>query len=222
MAYYECSVSYHRMKIDDFFAFIDGVKAGYYRAGSPFTAPVMPKAQYEALCNAFIHSHSEYVNGGLNQKGKFMMDRTALMEALDDIKDDVNKVAAGMDTVILEGGFKPRKVMRSKKTKPATPQVEYMKGGTSREILTACKKIPDAESYTCILFEGVSAQGKLRVQGDVIIIPKDLAVMYISESKSRKKSFANLKQFETYYAYFLARNTAGISPLSEERSFMCV
>jgi hypothetical protein len=45
--------------------------------------------------------------------------------------------------------------------------------------------------------EGFSAQSKLRVQGDVIIIPKDLAVVYISESKSRKKSFINLKQFES-------------------------
>jgi hypothetical protein len=71
--------------------------------------------------------------------------------------------------------------------------------GATREILTACKKVTDAASYTCILCEGVSAKGLIRVEGDLVIIPKDLAIVYISESQHRRKKFQNLKQLETYY-----------------------
>jgi hypothetical protein len=222
MAYYECSLNYHRMKIDEFQFFSAAVKAGYYKPASPFTSPVMPEAQFEGLQQNFSSAHADFTNGGREQKGRFMIAKVELMEALDAIKDDVNEVAAGEDTIIVLGGFKPRKVFRSKKTIPQAPEIDYLKHGTTCEILAVCEKVAEAESYTCILCEGISAYGKIKVEGDVIVIPKDFANVFISESKSRKKSFINLRQKETYYVYFIARNSAGISALSEERTIICV
>jgi hypothetical protein len=221
-AYYECSMNYHRMKILEFEEFSGGVEKGYYRPGGSFTAPVIPKAQFQALRSAFWQSHTAYKNQGKLYKAEHLIAKKNLIEALDEIKNDVDEVASGVDTIVMEGGFKPRKAIRAKKNKPGTPIFEYVKHGATCEILALCKKVEGAESYTCIISEGVSAKGAIRVEGTVIIIPKEFTNVYISESQGRKKSFINLKQRETYYVYFFARNAAGISSLSEERSIICV
>jgi hypothetical protein len=166
--------------------------------------------------------HNEYKLKGKLFKAEFKMAKQALLDGMDEIREDVDEVAAGSENIILEGGFKPRKAVRSKKNKPHAPVFEYIRHGATREILTACKKVTDAASYTCILCEGVSAKGLIRVEGDLVIIPKDLANVYISESQNRRKKFPNLVQLQTYYAYYFARNSAGISALSEERSIICV
>jgi hypothetical protein len=222
MAYYECSLKFHRAKILDLLDFGEKVKIGYYKNNPPFTSPVISKAALTALLKDYLEKFAAYDTGGSAQKPDFEKAKRALIKALDSIAEDVNEVAQGKEVVILKGGFIPRKVIRTRKGLPHTPEFASLRHGNTREIIAIAKKTQDAESYTCIVCEGVSAEGKIKIEDNKLIIPKDFANVQIDESKSRKKRFLNLKQKETYYVYFFSRNAAGISNLSEGRSIICV
>lgn len=221
MKYFECSLNYHRTKIEAFDVFASGVRDSYFKHNPPFTSPVITEAQFNVLLKNNNDSYMAYKNGGRLMKAEWHIAKAKLMEALDDISEDVNSVANGAEETIVLGGFKPRKVSRARKGKPDTPEIEFIEHGAEREIIVKCKKMDHATSYTCILCEGLPADGQIRIQGNMLIIPKDFAVVYIDESIHRKKSFQQLKQKEVYYAYFFARNAAGISPLSHPRSILC-
>ena len=223
MAYSECSQNYHRMKTSDLKAFIPRVKKAFYSNNPPFNVQPFPESQMEALEAAYIKTQAAFANGGFSQKGAFLTAKQAVIKGLDDIAEAVNQAAQGNEEIIILGGFKPRKVTRSKATTaPDSTEIITLKRGEDREILTSCLAVHGALFYICILSEGVPLDGKIRTEGSRLIIPNNVVNIQIDYGKGRKKKFSRLKSKETYYIYFIAGNAAGLSSLSEERNIFCV
>lgn len=223
MATSECSIDYHRMKVHQLPIFADKVRTTYFVNNPPFTTHVFPVGDLENLIKGYHETYAAYSNGGRLQKGDFVIAKGELIKALDIIKHDVNQVAQGNPDIIIDGGFKPVKTFRSKPQMPDAPVIESLERGVSHEILPVCKIVPGAVYYTSILSEGAPLDPRVKVKANKLIIPKDLTTdIQIDEGKSRKKSFPNLKHLVTYYVYFFVRNSAGLSPLSEPRSIICM
>ena len=222
MAYTECSVNYKRMKILDLSTFSGGIVAGYYKNTSVFTSPPLSKAQFQALAKAYSSTYAEYKNGGKVQESNFKMAKKALLEAIDKIAQNVNEVADGNENTVLKAGFKPHKVVRSAGQTPPIPEIEKIDRGGEGEILTRCNRLGIEVYYGCLLCEGAPLPAQIQLKYGQLIIPAGNTVpIYLDENKSRKKSFRNLKPGTRYYAYFFARNSTGVSLLSEARSIIC-
>jgi hypothetical protein len=217
-----CNRNYHRMKILDRGVFASGVLEAYYKNNPPFTAPVIPEADFKNLLKNYHSTYSDYANGGKLNKGEWLQTQKALIKGLDDIADDVDEVAKGDENVVEKGGFKSIKTFRSDKAEPATPVVEWIDRGVDGQILTRCNMLGLEVYYGCLLTEGEPLpQGMQMTNGCMKILQGLTFAIYLEENKSRKKSFTHLKSGTRYYAYFFARNSAGVSPLSEPRSIIC-
>lgn len=222
MAYSICSINYHRMKIQEFMTFCAGVKDTYYKHTDVFTSPPMTKADYEALMKKHFDTYMLFKNGGKSQKANYLIATTTLISALDEIADNVYEVAQGVDTVIMEGGFKPTKTFRSAKTVPHTPEIEKLERGADGQILAQCNMLGAEVFYGCLLVEGAPLDDNIRmIKGKMLMPAGNSSPVYMDVNKSRKKSFINLKSGTRYYVYFYALNTAGVSCLSEGRSIIC-
>ena len=222
MRYTECSINYHRMKIYDRGLFAGGVLNTYYKHTAVFTSPPLTKAEFEELDKAYTKTYAAYRNGGKAQEGAFLIAKAKLIAALDEIGKNVNEVAKGDEAIILEGGFKPVKTFRSVKNEPPVPEIEKLERGGDGQLLTQCKNLSLDVFYGCILCEGAPLPDDFKLQDGKLIIPVGLQVpIQIDETKGRKKSFVNLKSTIRYYVYFFARNSAGVSSLSEARSIVC-
>ncbi len=218
-----CNRNYHRMKIYVRETFASLVLDNYYSNGSPFTAPVMPKPDFKKLVQDYNLKYADYANGGKAQEGDWHMAKEALISALDKIADNVDEVAQGNETVISAGGFQPIKTFRSGKNKPPVPEVEWLKHGAGGQLLLACKNIEANMYYGCIISEGVPLDERVRMEAGKLIIPKGLTTaIQIDETKKRKKSFVGLTPLVTYYVYFFARNSAGVSQLSAAQAIVCI
>lgn len=217
-----CNRNYHRMKIHVRGTFASAVLESYYKNNPPFTAPVIPKADFEKLQADYHSTYADYANGGNSQKGAWLMAKTALLQGLDQIADNVDEVANGNELTVAEGGFQPIKTFRSGKNEPPTPEIEKLWHGAEGEILARCKLIEPNIYYGCIISEGAPLPDSVQMMHGRIMFPSGLAsAVYIDETKSRKKTFRNLKPGTRYYVYFFARNSAGVSLLSDTRSIIC-
>jgi hypothetical protein len=210
------------MKIHERGNLAGGIADTYYKNNPPFIAPVMPKAGFEKLLEDYRRTHADYANGGKAQKGDWLIAKSALINGLDLIADDVDEVAQGNEAAILEGGFKPIKGFRSGKNIPPVPQVEMLDWGGEGEILTQCNMLGAEIYYGCIISETAPLPEGISLLAGKLFIPAGLNFpIQIDENKSRKKTFRNLKPGTRYYVYFFARNSAGVSQLSEPRNIMC-
>lgn len=217
-----CNRNYHRMKIHTRGTLASGILETYYKNNPPFTAPVIPKADFEKLVKDYNSRYADFANGGKAQKGDWLIAKAALISGLDQIADDVDEVADGNEATILEGGFQPRKTFRSGKNIPSAPEIEKIGHGGEGVITAACKLIEPNIYYGCIISEGAPLPDNFIMQLGKLIIPAGLSMpIQIDENKSRKKSFSNLKSGTRYHVYFFARNSAGVSLLGEPKSIIC-
>jgi hypothetical protein len=121
-------------------------------------------------------------------------------------------------------GLKPRDNTRTPATLAEQP-VASVKRGIANQLLPSCNKIDGANYYGCIMVIGaalpegtfLSADGKLVFEGNAGPTPK----IVFDLNQQREKKFSGLQHDETYYFYFYAVNSAGVSPLSEGISIVC-
>lgn len=220
MAYSTCHSNYHRMKILELEVFATRVKTGYYGNNPPFITPPFPENQLQTLIENYSTTYGQYKNGGKLLKPVFNMARQSLISALDEIAENVNEVAQGDEEVVMKSGFKPTKSFRSGSAAPPQPQIESLERGATGELLVACRGLGSGVSYGCLLSEGAPLNGLPLKEGQ-LVIPQGTVTVYIDENKKRKKKFRGLKPTVTYYVYFFARNSAGVSLLSVPQSIMC-
>ncbi len=218
-----CNRNYHRMKIHQRGTLASGMLETYYKNNPPFTAPVMPKADFKKLVNDYNSRYADFANGGRAQKADWLIARDTLIHGLDLIADNVDEVAGGNEDIILEGGFQPRKTFRSGKNTPPVPEIESLEHGATGQLFATCKLLEPNTFYGCIISEGAPLDERVVMRAGKLVIPKGLTTaIQIDETKKRKKSFVNLTPMVTYYFYFFARNSAGVSSLSEPRAIICL
>ena len=223
-----CSLSYHNMPLDEIENFALGVKTGYFGNNPPFVVLPFTESAYNDLILKYVEKRSEYVNGGLAQKGPFLLAKTDLMEATDKVAAEVDKVADGNEEIIILAGFVPTKSGSSGGDKPGQPVVT-VKRGISGELIATCAQVAGAKHYGCIVTEGaplpsfvsITADGKIVIKGtDVAPVPgaapePEVTALMVDLTDQREKHFTGLKHDAIYYFYYYAVNTSGVSALSE-------
>ena len=234
-----CSLSYHILPPDEVENFALLVKAGYYGNNPPFTVLPITEADFEALITAYVNKRADYVNGGLAQKPDFLLAKNALMSALDLLAAQADIVANGDSTTISLAGFVPTKTGSSTPAAPAQPAAPVIKRGASGELFAEVPAVAGASSYGCILFatQPMPANLSLNAAGQLIDM-KDGSnpgsggsggsvnnggiLVAIDLNKNRKKKFMGLQPHITYYFYFWAVNSTGVSALSGVSSLECL
>ncbi len=222
------SVSYHEGSNDELKTFADGIVSGYYVNNPPFTDLTITQAAFQALIDDYDLKKSAYENGGETQKGPFLISRTALENALDNLADATDVVAQNNPDIIILAGFEPTKE-KSETVKPVQCVVS-LKRGIAGELIPSCEKIDNAKHYGCFMTEGAPLSDSTTIDSDGRLIwtitpgvPPVIpfASIQIDFTDQRVKHFLNLKHDVTYYFYFFAVNSAGVGPISEVVSMVC-
>lgn len=226
-----CSHTYHSLPSDEIKLFAEGVITGFYGNNPPFIVQPKTQAEYQALIDDYDTAWSAYENGGLDQKGDFLLAKSALMDATDLISDETDKVAKGNPDLIILAGFTPTKAP-GQTVKPGQTTVT-VKRGIAGELIATCEKLEGARHYGCIMTEGaalpdwvtIDANGRIIMQSNNPM-PGPMpgpspAGVQLDLTDQREKHFLGLKHDVTYYFYFYAVNAKGVGPLSEVVSMVC-
>jgi hypothetical protein len=232
-----CSVGYHVAKLDVIPVFAAGVRDGIYNNIVPFAMPPMLIAIFQALIDDYINKRAAYKQGGLAQKGPFLVAKQNLMIGLDRMSEYVDTVANGDANVITLSGFVPTKGTTTEVPAPAQPTGVKVARGTTGILLAECDKQAQAVSYGCIMTTGaalpdsviMNGKGQLVISSpdspgtgpSVPLGPPASLVGSVDLNQNRKKEFLNLEPGTTYYFVFFAVNASGVSPLSISASLMC-
>jgi len=222
-----CSHNFHKLPNDDLKTFGDGVDTGFYGNNPPFILQPMPQPAFQALIIDFDNKLSDYQKGGDEQKGPFLVAKEALMDALDDIATEVDKVADGDANIIILAGFVPTKE-RGETSKPGQGTVT-VKRGIAGELISTCELVNEARHYGCIMTEGAPLPEWVVIDGNGRIVwentpdpgPDAPVSIQLDFTDQRTKHFLNLKHDVTYYFYYYAVNAKGVGPLSEAVSMVC-
>ncbi len=223
-----CNKEYHRKPNKDLKIFADGVETGYYGNGATFPVLPIPQVDFHALIEDYDDKLSDYEKGGDEQKGPFLISKAALIDVLDLLATETDKVAVGNAAIIILAGFEPTKI-KGETVKPIQCVAE-VKRGIAGELIPSCEKIDNAKHYGCIMTEGaplsdtsiIDSDGRLIwtiTPGVPPVIP--FASIQIDFTDQPVKHFLNLKHDVTYYFYFFAVNSAGVGPVSEVVSMVC-
>ncbi|MGE0635278.1 MAG: hypothetical protein AB7G44_17455 [Bacteroidia bacterium] len=215
----KCKLDYKRLGVYEFPTFAAGVRIGIYEHPDRFPAPPFTEAGFNALIEDERNKYSGYKNGR-NPRIDYTRAYDKLIEALNETAEYVNKEAADNPNTILLAGYKPTKISERKAKGPEYVDSVTLKRGDSRELISECGVVKDAEYYGAILSIGKPLpQGfYLPEWGQIRIHTKNTAMaeldFILDVSKLRKKSFRNLQAGVTYYVYYWAGNAKGVSPLS--------
>jgi len=228
MAKIRCKLTYHRKNNSVLGTFAGGVKTGIFQHNPPFNAPPMDELAFHGLIEDFNDTYSEYEEHRASID-EVMGKRNPLMNALDGYSEYVNTVANGDAIIIGLGGFEATKGSLSSKIAPVMPTGVTLERGIG-ELIAECDAIAGADSYGAILVANnplpeniyINGLGQIVVEnnGSDPLPPTPLmaaanGIVFIQDlTKSRKKKFSNLQAGVTYYVYFWAMNTGGVSPLS--------
>ncbi|MGE0638452.1 MAG: hypothetical protein AB7G44_03700 [Bacteroidia bacterium] len=223
-----CKVNYRSIKKSLLAGFANNVLNTLYVNTAIFLTPPLPAATLLALKIDFDDKYDRYTKRTIS-KGDMLASRAALIAALDTLSAYVNTVADGDAIIILEGGFEPTKGNANNANPPAQPVGVTLERGSSRELIADCTPADGVMFNGAVLIANhelpenitISDGGQIVVEDDGTVTPSSAAsgIQYILDlNKGRKKSFKNLQVGVTYYVYFWAANTAGVSILSEMAS----
>ena len=215
-----CSLNYHEFGPTELETFGHGVGEGIYQHNPPFTAPPYTEIAAKALIDTYHNTYEDYKNGGKSQKGDYMAARAALILALDDTAKYVDGLTGLNDAMIVMAGYTPTKTGESKAVIPDAPVIEAIKRGAKGVLEPACKTVPGADYYGCILLDKPWDNTLYFVDGQLVLNGFTGALRHIV-TKGRKKTITNLQSKTEYFAYFYAGNSAGVSQLSAVVSEVC-
>ena len=221
MAERQCSVTYHKTPHSKLATFGTGVRDGQFN--NPLKFPIVPvsKVDFEDHISNYETSYKAYKNGGISQKGQFLLDKGILIGDLDKFAVSTDKSAAGNADLIILGGFVPTDGVDTKSIVPDTPVASLERGKATGVLLAESNVIIGAVSYGAILcIKPFSAATLIDKSGQLTLGTSDF-FMKLDLTKSRKKQFVGLTAGNIYYIYFYASNTAGVSQLSKVESIMC-
>ncbi len=228
-----CNKEYRRMALTILKTFADGIVTGYYGNNPPFTVLPVTLVDFQALIDDYEAKRSAYESGGEDQKGPYLVAKDALIDALDLLSPETDKVADGDVAVIILAGFEPTKE-RGETNKPGQGIVT-VKRGIAGELIATCSIVDEARHYNCILSEGaplpewvvIDANGRLMVTEQPAPgpgpdpMPANPVSVQLDFTDQRVKHFLDLTHDVTYYFYFFAVNAKGVGPLSEGVSMVC-
>lgn len=219
-----CKVNYRSIKKSLLAGFANNVLNTLFVNTLVFVTPPMTAAILLALKQDFDDKYDRYTKRTIS-KGDMLASRAALIAALDTLSAYVNTVADGDPIIILEGGFEPTKGTASDTNPPMQPTGVTLERGSSRELIADCTPTDGAMFNGAILVANeelpvgivISDGGQIVVEeeGPVSAAAASEIKFILDLNKGRKKSFKNLQVGVTYYVYFWATNTAGVSILSE-------
>jgi hypothetical protein len=227
MSQIHCNKEYHRTSNPELKTFADGVETGYYGNNPPFTVLPLPLPAFQALIEDYDNKLSDYENGGEAQKGPFLLAKTALIDALDLLATETDKVADGNSELIILAGFEPTKT-KGETVKPGQTTVT-VKRGIANELISTCALLDGAKHYGCIVTEGAPLPEDIIIDGNGRIIysssspspgPSPTRVI-LDFNMQREKHFTDLIHDVTYYFYYYAVNAKGVGPMSEAVSMVC-
>jgi len=225
-----CKISYHQLKGAKLNTFAVGVDNGIYDHNPPFLTPTMTQLTFQGLISAFVTKNAEY-EGHTATEAEMEEKRAELMTGLDIQSSYVDSVASG-DAIIIElGGFLATKGTTSEKIKPTQPVGTELNRGISRQLISDCAVVAGAESYGALLVANnplpagivISDGGQIIYENnetppgpgpEPVAAPGSL-VFIIDLTKKRRKIFNNLQVGTTYWVYYWAMNSAGVSVLSD-------
>lgn len=224
-----CSVSYHRMKVNDFPVFAIGVRDGIYGNAGTFTTPPLLQTDLQAMIDTYNNTRGAYEQGGMAQKGPYQAAKQALNGGLDTLSAYVDTVALGDENVILLSGFVPTKGNASETPFPTKVTGVKLKRGDTGELLAECDPMDYAVSYVAILTKDtpipadvkIDDNGQLQIAIDNGDQPAYLPQIFIDFNQTRKKSFSSLQPGAFYYIVFFAINASGVGSFSDPTSIMC-
>lgn len=227
-----CSLSYHRIRIDELNVFAGGVNDGVYGNETTFADPPVAANAFAQLLTDFINKRNLYKQGGAAQKGPYLASLDALMDALDTLAAFVDTIADGDANIITLAGYVPTKGTSS--TVPAPSQASGVKltRGSTGELLAECDNQAFVLSYMCVLTEGgplspdivINGSGQLVVASEATDNAPEATIpsgTLMDLNTNRKKRFLGLDPGTTYYAVFSVTNASGVGQLSEPRSILC-
>ena len=222
-----CRVNYHSLFGEKLTTFAVGVDNGIYEHNPPFDTPPMTRPDFQLLISAFVTENAAY-EGHTATRAEMEEKRTDLMQGLDIQSTYVDTVADGDKEIIELAGFIATKGNNSQKPKPGQPVGVVLNRGISRELVSDCPVVENADSYGALLVAGnplpenivISDGGQIIYEGDMGPEPIPTAgagaITFILDlTKGRKKTFSNLQVGTTYYVYYWCMNSAGVSVLSD-------
>lgn len=236
MATPHCSLKYHEFGVLKLETFADGVRKGIYENDPPFTAPPLTEAQLTQLIENYHHRYDDYKNGGKLKKPAYLTAKAALIKGLDDTATFVDALPGVDENMITLAGYTPTKTTDSDAQVPATPGGAVISRGAAGELFAEVPKVDGADYYGCLVFARMPmpAQIAFNAAGQLVVTAGDTPepnpnptpephgqFAFFDVTKARKKRFTGLQSGVTYYFYFYAANTAGVSLLSEGRSLIC-
>ena len=234
MSQIHCNKEYHRTSNQELKTFAEGVETGYFAHNPPFTVLPVTLIDFQALIEDYDNKLTAYENGGETQKGPFLIAKTALMDALDLLATETDKVADGNSELIILAGFEPTKT-KGETVKPGQTTVT-VKRGIANELISTCALVEGARHYGCIVTEGAPLPEDIIIDGNGRIVwsansspspgPGPLpgptpTRVFLDFTDQREKHFTDLIHDVTYYFYYYAVNAKGVGPLSEAVSMVC-
>lgn len=229
MSQIRARLNYHEIKLKSLEDFALLVLAGIYNNVAIFMTPTITQPEFLAIVNDYVSKLALYKARSLS-KAEFDLSKEALLNALDTLRVYVDSVALGDATIISLAGYEPTKGSASSSTPPGQPTGVTFAKGITGEFVTECEIIPGAVSYNAALVANEPIPDNVFMNGLGQLVATDEAggsgtagttaalanIRFILDfNKSRIKKFSNLQMGTTYYLYYWAMNSAGVSPMSD-------
>jgi hypothetical protein len=212
-----CKRDYRFLKPGEVGIAVGKIKTGLYSHAEHFPHPDPTEEEYADLIKEYTDTFSAY-KGHTKPMSALQRVLKKLIKATDLLADYVDKQANNNAVIIELAGFKATQQYVGKKNVPEQCTVT-VKRGKSRELITNCPKVENADSYGAILTDKPLPHGTYIEDGKLYFSKAAAAlqggVIIFALTKARKKVFRNLEVSVTYYIYYWAGNANGISPLSE-------
>lgn len=220
-----CLRSYKKLPISDLADFAQGVHDGVYTNTTVFDTPPIADAAFQTLIDQYNLKRSLYENGGLAQKPGWKYAQSSMLDALNETADYVDTKVDGNENIVILGGYKPTKSVRSEGHTPDQLVDITLTRGTSGKLFAECEKQVGVDVYICIMTKDAPLPDDVDVSevGDLLLLQgTSLPTMVIDFTSSRKKKFVGLTPGSTYYFVFFGINARGVGDFSEVKSIMCV
>ncbi len=188
-----------------------------------FPSPPLTQAAFQALIDAYEAARENYPSKGKSFEGAFLAAKEAIMTGLDSLGTYVTETAANDPVIIITGGFVPNKISQTAAITPAIPGLPIVSRTGSTGTATV-EPVAGATFYFAMLITSTTLPSNVNVVNGQLAIPADPSAantvssggtaMVFDITKSRQKLFTNLQPNTSYYVYFAAGNSKGVSGFS--------
>ena len=237
MSKIRCKVSYRSMLKSLLGGFANNVINMLYSHIAVFMTPPIPMLTLIALKDDYETKYQNYVARTVS-KADMLASRLLLINALDMLSTYVDSVALGNAIIIGQSGFEATKGSSSSVVAPGQPTGVTLVRDTAGVLVSDCTAIAGTDiMYGTILTaeQELPASVVMNGLGQILINDNNAAAGssglaavvlalrgIIDLNKKRTKKFINLQPGVTYYVYYWAMNSGGVSALSEPVSRMVI